>query len=171
MRWDWIDRFIEFESGKQAKAIKAVSLAEDHLRDHFPSYPVMPKSLIIEGMAQTGGLLACEHGSFREKVVLAKIAKAKFHGEAFPGDTLIYTATVEYIKKDGAMVSAVAHKNGKLHAEMEFVFAHLQEGHEDRTLFEPSTFVTMMRMLGAFDVGHAADGGPLLAPSELCEEG
>ena len=169
MRWYWIDRFIEFESGKQAKAIKVISLAEDHMRDHFPSYPVMPKTLMIEGMAQTGGLLVGEHGSFREKVVLAKIAKAKFYGEAFPGDSLVYTATVEYIKKDGAMVSAVAHRNDKLHAEMELVFAHLQEGHEDRTLFEPSAFVTMMRMLGAFDVGHAADGGPLLAPAELCE--
>ncbi|MEA1952113.1 MAG: 3-hydroxyacyl-ACP dehydratase FabZ family protein [Planctomycetota bacterium] len=170
MRWYWIDRFIEFESGKQAKAIKAISLAEDHLHDHFPEYPVMPKSLIIEGMAQTGGLLACEHGGFREKVVLAKITKAKFHGEAFPGDSLIYTATVEYIKKNGAMVSAVAHKGDRLHAEMEFVFAHLQEGHEDRTLFEPSAFLKMMRMLGAYEVGHDADGQPLMPPTDLCEE-
>lgn len=164
MRWYWIDRFTEFESGKRAKAIKVVSLAEDHMRDHFPSYPVMPKSLIIEGMAQTGGLLACEYGGFREKVVLAKIGKAKFFGEAFPGDTLEYTATVEYIKRDGAMVNAVAHKNGKLHAEMELVFAHLQEGHENRTLFEPSEFLKMMRMLGAFEIGRTAEGKPLTPP-------
>ncbi len=168
MRWYWIDRFIEFESGKHAKAIKVVSLAEDHLRDHFPEYPVMPKSLIIEGMAQTGGLLACEHGGFQEKVVLAKISKAKFYGEAFPGDTLVYTATAEYIKKDAAMISAVAHKGDQLHAEMEFVFAHLQEGHENRTLFEPTAFLKMMRMLGAFEVGHDTDGRPLTPPP--CEE-
>ena len=170
MRWYWIDRFIEFESGKHAKAVKVISLAEDHMHDHFPEYPVMPKTLMIEGMAQTGGLLVGEHGGFREKVVLAKIAKAKFYGEAVPGDVLVYTATAEYIKKDGAMVSAVAYKNDKLHAEMEIVFAHLQAGHEDRTLFEPSAFVKMMRMLGAYEVGHDADGRPLTPSPNLCDE-
>ena len=170
MRWYWIDRFIEFESGRRAKAVKVVSLAEDHLHDHFPGYPVMPKSLVIEGMAQTGGLLVCEHNHFTEKVVLAKIGKARFHGEAVPGDTLTYTATIEHIKKDGAMVSAVSHRGDKLFAEMEFVFAHLNEGHRDRTLFEPVTFLHMMRMLCAFEVGHAADGGPLVEPPGLVEE-
>ena len=42
MRWYWIDRFLEFESGRYAKAVKNVSLAEDHLHDHFPGYPVSP---------------------------------------------------------------------------------------------------------------------------------
>ncbi|MFO0929081.1 MAG: hypothetical protein U0736_19010 [Gemmataceae bacterium] len=42
MRWIWIDRFIEFNSGKSAKAVKQLSLAEDHFAQHFPGYPVMP---------------------------------------------------------------------------------------------------------------------------------
>ena len=46
MRWIWIDRFEEFESGKRAVAIKNVSLAEEHLHDHFPGRPVMPNSLL-----------------------------------------------------------------------------------------------------------------------------
>ena len=54
MRWFWIDRFTEFESGSSATAIKNVSLAEEHLHDHFPGVPLMPNSLIIEGIAQTG---------------------------------------------------------------------------------------------------------------------
>src|SRR5512143_321400 len=99
MRWYWIDRFVEFESGRRAKAIKNISLAEDHLHDHFPGYPVMPNSLIMEGLAQTGGLLVCESGRFREKVVLAKVSRARFYAEAVPGDTVIYTATVGYIRK------------------------------------------------------------------------
>ena len=48
MRWYWIDRFLEFESGRRATAIKNVSLAEDHLHDHFPHYPMIPHSLVIE---------------------------------------------------------------------------------------------------------------------------
>ena len=162
MRWYWIDRFLEFESGRRAKAVKAVSLAEEHLHDHFPGHPVMPHPLIIEGVAQTGGLLVGEYNAFSEKVVLAKISKAKFHGDALPGDILTYTTDVEYIKKDGAMILGTVHRGEELFGHMELVFAHLQTGHENRTLFEPQTFLKMMRMLGAYTVGHAADGGPLL---------
>ena len=75
MRWFWIDRFTEFESGRAATAIKNVSLAEEYLHDHFPGAPVMPNALVIEGLAQTGGLLVAEHSGFENRVVLAKVAK------------------------------------------------------------------------------------------------
>jgi 3-hydroxyacyl-[acyl-carrier-protein] dehydratase len=166
MRWYWIDRFIEFESGRYAKAIKNISLAEDYLHDHFPCYPMIPASLVIEGMAQTGGLLVCEHNEFREKVVLAKVPKATFHCDAVPGDTLTYTATVDYIKEEGAMVTATSYKGDVLHAEAEIVFAHLNEP-QLGSLFDPDTFVRMMRLLGAFDVGHAADGSRLRPPPQF----
>ncbi|MGD0384178.1 MAG: 3-hydroxyacyl-ACP dehydratase FabZ family protein, partial [Thermoguttaceae bacterium] len=162
----WIDRFIEFESGRYAKAVKCISLAEEHLHDHFSFYPMIPNSLVIEGMAQTGGLLVSEHNQFSEKVVLAKIPKARFYCDAVPGDTLIYTTTIEYIKDEGAMVSATSYKGDILHAEAEIVFAHLNDPRLG-TLFEPETFLRMMRMLGAFDVGHAADGSRLVPPPRL----
>jgi len=168
MRWFWIDRFIEFESGRSAKAIKNISLAEDHLHDHFPNYPVMPHSLVIEGMAQTGGLLVCEHTRFSEKVILAKISKVQFYCEAVPGDTLTYLATIQSFRKDGAIVTATSHKGEQLHAELEIVFAHLGDAYE-RTLFEPETFLQMMRLLGAFEVGRAADGSPLAEPASLVQ--
>ena len=166
MRWYWIDKFIEFESGRYAKAVKCISLAEEHLHDHFSFYPMIPNSLVIEGMAQTGGLLISEHNQFSEKVVLAKIPKARFYCDAVPGDTLIYTTTIEYIKDEGAMVSATSYKGDILHAEAEIVFAHLNDSRLG-TLFEPETFLRMMRMLGAFDVGHAADGSRLVPPPRL----
>ena len=165
MRWYWIDRFLEFESGRRAKAVKSVSLAEDHLHDHFPAYPVMPNSLIIEGLAQTGGLLVCEHGEFREKVVLAKVPKARFHFSATPGHTLTYTTTVDYIRRDGAMVTATSHVGDRLQAEMEIVFAHLEGELGQKTLFDPIVLLQMMRILGAFEVGRAADGSPLAEPA------
>jgi 3-hydroxyacyl-[acyl-carrier-protein] dehydratase len=166
MRWYWIDRFIEFESGRYAKAIKNVSLAEEHLHDHFPNYPMIPNSLVIEGLAQTGGLLVCEYNGFSEKVILAKIPKAHFFCEAVPGDTLIYTTTIEYIKDEGAMVQATSHKGEVLHAEVEIVFAHLNDPRLG-ALFDPETFLHMMRLLGAFQVGRAADGSPLVPPARL----
>jgi len=166
MRWYWIDRFVEFESGRRAKAIKNVTLTEDHLHDHFPGYPVMPRSLVIEGLAQTGGLLVCEYNQFAEKVVLAKISRARFYCEAVPGDTLVYTATIDNIHKDGAMVTATSHKGDQLHAEMEIFFAHLNGQFEQKTLFEEDGLRQMMRVLGAYDIGRAADGSPLVESVE-----
>lgn len=168
MRWYWIDRFIEFESGRYARAIKNISLAEDHLHDHFSAYPCMPTSLVIEGMAQTGGLLVSEVNHFAEKVVLAKVPKVRFHCDAVPGDTLVYTTTIESISAQGAKVNAVSHKGDVLHAEAEIVFAHLN--HPDKgSLFAPETFLQMLRLLGAFRVGRAADGSPLVPPEYLLE--
>ena len=160
---------MEFESGRYAKAIKNISLAEEHLHDHFTNYPMIPNSLVIEGLAQTGGLLLCEYSQFAEKVILAKIPKAEFFCEAVPGDTLTYTATIEYVEPEGAMVSATSHKGNLLHAQAEIVFAHLNDSHRG-SLFDPKVFLRMMRLLGAFEVGHAADGSPLLPPPQLLEE-
>jgi 3-hydroxyacyl-[acyl-carrier-protein] dehydratase len=168
MRWYWIDQFIEFESGRYAKAVKNVSLAEDHLHDHFGNYPVLPNSLVIEGIAQTGGLLVCEYNQFAEKVVLAKVPKARFYGDALPGDSLIYTATIESISPEGAKVSATSYKGGVLHAEVEVVFAHLSNP-QMGSLFDPETFLHMMRLLGAFRVGRAANGSRLQPPARLVE--
>jgi len=167
MRWIWIDRFIEFESGRRAKAIKNISLAEEHLHDHFYGYPVMPNSLIVEGLAQTGGILVGEHSHFEEKVVLAKIPKARFHFAARPGDTLTYTTVVEYIKEEGAMVTATSHISDQLQAEMEIVFAHLDDDDKIENLFEPKNFVFTLKLLGVFDVGRGADGAPAVEPAGL----
>src|SRR5436189_1033939 len=90
MRWIWIDRFTSFESGKSARAVKNLSLAEDHFADHFPGYPVMPAALMLEGLAQTGGILVGEANDFKEKVVLAKIVRASFQREALAGQQLLY---------------------------------------------------------------------------------
>src|SRR5512136_1736542 len=102
MRWIWIDKFIEFESGKRAVAIKNLTLAEEHLHDHFPGYPVMPACLMIEGMAQTAGILVGEARDFAEKVILAKIRRAEFAGVARPGQQLRYEATIESITPEAA---------------------------------------------------------------------
>jgi 3-hydroxyacyl-[acyl-carrier-protein] dehydratase len=167
MRWFWIDRFTEFESGRQATAIKNVSLAEEHLHDHFPGAPLMPNSLIIEGMAQTGGLLVAEHSGFVERVVLAKLAKAKFHFAAVPGDTLTYQATIDDIHKDGAIVSTTSHVGSRLQAEAQIFFAHLSEEAAGKSLFDPASFLAMLRLLGIFDVGRDAQGRPLEVPAAL----
>ena len=110
MRWLWIDTFVEFESGKRAVTIKNVTQSEDHLHDHFPGFPVMPASLMIEGMAQTAGILVGEARGFREKVLLAKIRRARFDDYCTPGDRIRYEAVIEAI--DAAAATTHGRKLG-----------------------------------------------------------
>jgi 3-hydroxyacyl-[acyl-carrier-protein] dehydratase len=167
MRWCWIDRFVEFESGRFATAVKSVSASEEYLNDHFPCYPIMPQSLVIEGLAQTGGLLAFENCGFSEKVILAKIPRAEFHFDARPGDLLTYRATLECSQPNGALASATSRVNGRLQAELEIMYVYLDEAFEDAVRFDRGVFLEMMHTLGAFDVGRAADGGPLARPIQI----
>lgn len=126
MRWLWIDRFIGFEPGVSARAVKNITQAEEFLTDHFPGWPVMPASLIIEGMAQTGGILVGHARGFKEKVVLAKVVRAEFSGEAHPGDQLTFDAQVlGGVKEQGATISGKVLRNGEPLAEIEMMFAHL----------------------------------------------
>lgn len=167
MRWYWIDRFLEFESGKRAVAVKNVSLAEEHLHDHFPGYPVMPTALEIEGFAQLGGLLVGEHKGYTANMILAKVPKAVFHFYARPGDKLVYRSTLETINDDGAMTVGTAHVGDRLQAEVEIFFANVLEGPRARRLFTPRELVAMMQLLGAYEVGRAADGSRLQMPAEF----
>lgn len=127
MRWIWIDKFIEFESGKRAVAIKNLTLAEDHLHDHFPGYPVMPASLMIEGMAQTAGILVGEARNFQEKVILAKVKRAVFDGVARPGQQLRYEATAESITAEAALTSGTILCDGKPLGQVDLMFSHIDQ--------------------------------------------
>ena len=169
MRWFWIDRFEEFIRGQRAVAIKNVALSDEALDDYSPGFPLMPGSLIIEGMAQTAGLLIGEMGGFEHRVVLAKIGKADFHFPARPGDTLRFTATIQDVKPDGAMATVVSHVGERLQAEVEFMFAFLDERFPSGPLFEPVDFVAMIRAFGMYDVGRTQDGEPITLPPFYAE--
>ena len=150
MRWIWIDRFLEFHPGKSARALKNLSLAEDYFADHFPGCPIMPGALILEGLAQTGGILVGEANNFEEKVVLAKIPWAKFHREAFAGSQLIYDVELLHLRPEGAAVGGRATADGELVAEAEIFFAHLDKARSQQ-VFGERNFVfsgELKQMLG-----------------------
>ena len=150
MRWIWIDKFIEFESGKRASSIKNVTLAEEHLHDHFPGFPVMPECLMIEGMAQTAGILAGEAKDFQEKVILAKIKKAVFFDYVCPGDTIRHDAEIEMLTDEAASTTGKIHCGKKLIAEIDLMFSHIDQNlggkkfPKDNFVFT-DTFKSLMR--------------------------
>jgi 3-hydroxyacyl-[acyl-carrier-protein] dehydratase len=133
MRWIWIDKFVEFTSRTSATAVKCVSLAEEHLHDLYPAFPIVPHSLIVEGMAQTAGILVGEARNFSEKVILAKIGRATFHRLVRPGDTILYSAKIDQLSEQGASISGtvtLADVNGAagpLVAEIEMMFSHIDQ--------------------------------------------
>lgn len=127
MRWIWIDKFTEFESSSRAVAVKNVTLAEEHLHDHFPGFPVMPESLCIEAMAQTAGILVGEAKNFEQKVILAKIKKAVFFEYVRPGDTLRLEAKIDTITDEAASTSGKITCEDKLIAEIDLMFSHLDQ--------------------------------------------
>ena len=167
MRWFWIDRFTEMVSGQMATAIKTVSLSEEHLHDHFLGIPTMPHSLILEGMAQTAGMLVSEYNEFRERVILAKVHRLVYHCRAVPGDTLTYPAKLEAIEETGARAITTSHIGDRLQAEAEILFAHIDRETAHRPLFQPNDFEDLLRSLRLFEVGKKADGSKLELPETV----
>ena len=149
MRWFWIDRFVDFESGNRAEAIKNVTLAEMHVSNGFAMRPVLPASLVVEGLAQTGGILVAEAGAFEQRVVLAKISQAEFVVDPQPGDTVHYGATIEQLGEEGAIVHGEARTSGRVCARVKLVFAHLVNEIE-RELFDPAELLHLLDVMATF---------------------
>ncbi|MFC2073258.1 3-hydroxyacyl-ACP dehydratase FabZ [Campylobacterota bacterium] len=121
-----VDRITELTPGEYIEGLKNVSISEPVFQGHFPDHPIYPGVMIIEGMAQAGGVLAFKSmdiGSQEEienKVVyFMSIDKAKFRAPVTPGDQLIYKISV--IKNKGAVwqLDAKAYVDGKVVAQAE----------------------------------------------------
>jgi 3-hydroxyacyl-[acyl-carrier-protein] dehydratase len=164
MRWFWIDRFTEFVSGSHAVAVKCITLSEDHMHEHHVGYPLMPNALVIEGVAQAGGLLVSEFYGFAELVVLAKLSKAKFHGRVRPGQTLEYRVKADWKRADSAQVSGTVYVGDRPYGEVQLLYARLGDDLSQQVgsrMFRPSDLKHWLELVGVFDVGKKSDGTPL----------
>lgn len=168
MRWFWVDRFTEFVSGSHATGIKNVALDQEVIDEYSPGYPVFPPTLIIEGIAQLGGILVAEHFDWDKRVVLAKIGNATFHRPATPGDQLIYRVRLEGTQEHGARVIATSQIDGSPQADIDLMFAFLEEGRfAEGSLFHPGDLAQMLRIMKLFDCGVGRDGQPLSVSDKL----
>ena len=127
MRFLLIDRITAWEPGRSASAIKNIALSEDFFDDHFPSKPIMPGVLLLEGMAQLSGLLI-EEGVRRDegrnvKALMSIVEKAKFRRPVRPGDSLEYVATVVSVNELGGRAAVKASCGGEVVAECSLVFS------------------------------------------------
>jgi UDP-3-O-[3-hydroxymyristoyl] N-acetylglucosamine deacetylase / 3-hydroxyacyl-[acyl-carrier-protein] dehydratase len=120
-----VDRIIDFEMEERIVGVKNVSINEDFFQGHFPGHPVMPGVLIIEGMAQTGGILLLNGSDNTEgkMVFFMGINNAKFRQPVYPGDQLIYELTMVNRRSRTCQMQGKAFVDGKLVAEAEMMAA------------------------------------------------
>ncbi|KAK3212022.1 hypothetical protein Dsin_016728 [Dipteronia sinensis] len=122
-----VDRVIEYNPGVSAVAIKNVTINDNFFPGHFPERPIMPGVLMIEAMAQVGGLvmLQPEVGGSRENFFFAGIDKVRFRKPVIAGDTLVMRMTlVKLQKRFGiAKMEGKAYVGGEVVCEGEFLMA------------------------------------------------
>ncbi len=104
MRYVLIDRFLELEPGKRARAVKCVTRGEEFLR----GMEVFPAPLVLEALLQTGGVLARAGTGFSRMSVLGKVESASFPSPARPGDRILLDVAVSLARPEGTMCDGVA---------------------------------------------------------------
>jgi len=94
-----VDRIVEYEQGKTAVAVKNVTMNEQFFTGHFPQRPIMPGVLMVEAMAQVGGIAMMDPDDPKENFFFGGIDKCKFRKPVTPGDTLMIRATLKKMNK------------------------------------------------------------------------
>lgn len=114
-----VDRVLEMEPRKRIVAIKNVTINEPVFTGHFPGRPIFPGVLLIEGMAQAGGLLLLQEIPDREGKLLyfASIESARFRRPVVPGDQVRYEIEVIKLRKTYCKLTAKALVDGEVAAE------------------------------------------------------
>ncbi|HXS79758.1 MAG TPA: 3-hydroxyacyl-ACP dehydratase FabZ, partial [Gammaproteobacteria bacterium] len=121
-----VDRVLDVVPGKSIVAIKNVSINEAHFQGHFPEHPVMPGVLILEALAQAGGLLAYETAAAEERIsilYLVGIEESRFKQIVRPGDQLTLRVELDKHRRNLWRFIAVAEVDGKAVAEAQIMMA------------------------------------------------
>ena len=119
-----VDRVIELDvENNTIVATKCVTMNEEFFQGHFPQAPIMPGVLILEALAQTGGILIHKKGFQEKTAVLLSVNKAKFRRPALPGDVLTMHVYGQHLSSKGGKVQAKAKIAGELAVEAEIGFA------------------------------------------------
>ena len=120
-----IDRVIEHIPGQKAVALKNVTINEPQFQGHFPEKPLMPGVLIVESMAQVGGIIVTQMPDLPKGLfVFAGINNVKFRRPVLPGDQLVITCDLISIKRQRfGKVKGEVHVDGKLVCSGELMFS------------------------------------------------
>jgi 3-hydroxyacyl-[acyl-carrier-protein] dehydratase len=129
-----VDRVVEFEPKKRLVAIKNVTMNEPFFQGHFPDYPIMPGVLVVEAMAQAGGILMMAEIPDRHKklIVFTGIDGVKFRRPVTPGDQLRFEVEVISVRSRAGRMVGKAFVDGKLACEATLTCAIVTRERETR---------------------------------------
>ncbi len=135
MRFILIDKVVSLDSGKEIKAIKSVSLAEEYLADHFPTFPVLPGVLLLEGLIESASWLVREAENFAHSILLLEHAKnVKYKSFLAPGGQIEYTVQAKTIDENISSFSGFGSSADELIVEARFGLRHFNLADENSAL-------------------------------------
>src|SRR5438046_2906573 len=108
MRYCMVDKFLEFERGKRALAIKNVTLADDLTAEYQPVQSFLPPTMLLESIAQTAGILLMSSLGNLGQAMLAKVSTFRCPDVARPGDQILIDVALEDIREEGCRVNGGA---------------------------------------------------------------
>lgn len=120
-----VDRITDIEKGVSVEGFKNISISEPAFMGHFPGHPIYPGVLILEGMAQAGGILALKSNDLTKEelqnkvIYFMSIDKAKFRTPVKPGDQLVYKISILKLKGTIIVLEGKAYVDDKLVAQAE----------------------------------------------------
>jgi len=123
-----VDRVIHLDlEGNEIIGQKNLTINEQFFQGHFPDVPIMPGVLILEALAQTGGILVHQKGYVKKIAVLLNVSNAKFRRPVLPGDVLLLHATAVHVSQNGGKIKAKATVEDKIAVEAELSFALVEK--------------------------------------------
>ncbi len=125
MRFILIDKVISLEDGRQIKAVKSVSLAEEYLADHFPTFPVLPGVLMLEGLIESASWLVRQTENFAHSMILLEQARnVKYRSFLAPGSQIEYTVEAKTIEENVSSFTGFGLSEGERIVEARFGLRH-----------------------------------------------
>lgn len=135
MRFILIDKVISLESGKLIKVVKGVSLAEEYLADHFPTFPVLPGVLLLEGLIESASWLVREAENFAHSMILLEEARnVKYKSFVAPGAQIEYTVEAKTIEENISSFTGVGLSGGEQIVEAKFGLRHFNLADKDSAM-------------------------------------
>jgi 3-hydroxyacyl-[acyl-carrier-protein] dehydratase len=125
MRFILIDKVISLEAGKEIKTVKNVSLSEEYLADHFPTFPVLPGVLLLEGLIESASWLVRLTENFAHSMILLEQARnVKYKSFLAPGSQVEYTVKAGTIEENVSSFAGAGVSKGELIVEARFALKH-----------------------------------------------
>ncbi len=135
MRFILIDKVVSLEAGKQIKAVKNVSLSEEYLADHFPTFPVLPGVLLLEGLIESASWLVRRTENFAHSMILLEQARnVKYKSFLAPGDQIEYTIEARTIEENVSSFAGFGVSQGQRIVDARLGLRHFNLADDDSAM-------------------------------------